>query len=83
MFHMNGLRERLTACFVVVFPDLTAEGAIVASPETIAAWDSSNHLLLMRVIEEEFAIQIPMEVLAEIDSFSGFEDYLAGKSSPS
>jgi acyl carrier protein len=33
--------------------------------------------MLMQVIEEEFGIQIPEEAMGEIDSFSGFEMYLA------
>lgn len=33
--------------------------------------------MLMQVIEETFDIRIPEEAVGEIDSFAGFEDYLA------
>lgn len=74
---MDSPRERLIACFTAVFPGLSAEEAPSASVDTVPAWDSSNHFMLMQTIEEAFGIQIPEEVLGEIDSFAGFENYLA------
>jgi acyl carrier protein len=76
---MDNLHPRLIACFTAVFPGLTPEEASTATIDTVRAWDSSHHFMLMQVIEEDFAIQIPEEVLGEIDSFAGFEDYLARK----
>jgi acyl carrier protein len=76
---MDNLHARLIACFTAVFPGLTPEEASTATIDTVPAWDSSHHFMLMQVIEEDFAIQIPEEVLGEIDSFAGFEDYLARK----
>jgi acyl carrier protein len=75
---MNNLRERLVACFAAVFPDLSALEAPAATVDTIPAWDSSHHFMLMQVIEEEFGIQIPEAVVGEIDSFAGFENFLNG-----
>jgi acyl carrier protein len=76
---MDNLHARHIACFTAVFPGLTPEEASTATIDTVPAWDSSHHFMLMQVIEEDFAIQIPEEVLGEIDSFAGFEDYLARK----
>jgi acyl carrier protein len=79
---MDNLRERLVVCFTAVFPGLSALDAPTASIDTIPAWDSSHHFILMQVIEEQFAIQIPEAVVGEIDSFAGFENYLKGDGQP-
>ena len=76
---MDSPHARLIACFAAVFPELRPDEAPSATTDTVPAWDSSHHFMLMQVIEEDFAIQIPEEVLGEIDSFAGFEDYLARK----
>ncbi len=77
---MDSPRARLVACFTAVFPGLTADAAPASTPDTVAAWDSSHHFMLMQVIEEAFGIRIPESVGGEIDSFAGFEDYLARRS---
>ena len=74
---MNNIRERLVECFTIVFPTLTSEEAILATADNVFNWDSVQHLTLMRVVEEAFEIEIPEEVLAGIDSFAGFEQYLS------
>jgi acyl carrier protein len=77
---MNSRRERLIGCFTAVFPELSGDEAPHASVDTIPAWDSSRHFMLMQVIEEAFEIQIPEDVVGEVDSFAAFEGYLAGVS---
>jgi acyl carrier protein len=77
---MDSARERLVACFTAVFPGLAPDDAPSSTIDTVAGWDSSRHFMLMQVIEETFGIRIPEEVVGEIDSFAGFEDYLAGLS---
>jgi len=79
MSSMESLRTRLVACFMAVFPGLTPEEASSATVDTIPAWDSSHHFMLMEVIEESFGIRFPEEVLGEIESFRGFEEYLSDK----
>lgn len=74
---MDSPRARLVACFTAVFPALAPEDAPGSTAETVPAWDSSHHFMLMQVIEETFDIRIPEEAVGEIDSFAGFEDYLA------
>lgn len=73
---MSMIRERLARCFSAVFPQLSQEETVTANADTVPSWDSSNHFLLMQVIEEEFSLQIPEEVLGELVSFAGFEEYL-------
>jgi acyl carrier protein len=74
---MDSPRARLVACFRAVFPRLAPEDAPTSTADTVPAWDSAHHFMLMQVIEETFGIRIPEEVVGEIDSFAGFEDYLA------
>jgi acyl carrier protein len=76
---MDNVRERLVVCFSAVFPGLSRLDASTATTDTIQAWDSSHHFMLMQVIEEEFGIQIPEEAVGEIESFAGFENYLNGE----
>jgi len=76
---MESLRPRLIACFTAVFPGLSADQAPAATIDTVPAWDSTHHYMLMQVIEENFGVRLPEEVLGEIDSFAGFEDHLSGK----
>jgi acyl carrier protein len=73
---MDSIRERLIACFIAVFPELSREQAPDVSIENFAAWDSSHHFILMQVIEEDFGFQIPEEKTSEIDSFHAIEDLL-------
>ncbi len=74
---MDSLRERLVSCFTSVFPGLSPDAAPNATVDTVPNWDSSHHFMLTLVMEEAFAIRIPEEVMGEIDSFAGFEEYLA------
>jgi acyl carrier protein len=59
-----------------VFPNLP-EGEIAAANQTnVAAWDSVAAITLVNVIEEEFGIEMDLDQLADLDSFSRIEEYL-------
>lgn len=73
---MTYLRSRLVTCFSAVFPELVVDSIPASTIDSVPNWDSSHHFLLMQVIEEEFALRIPEEVIGEIDSFASFESYL-------
>ena len=75
---MDNIRERLMACFTAVFPGLSAADSPTAGIDTLEAWDSSRHFMLMQVVEEEFGIRIPEQVVGEIGSFADLETYLNG-----
>ena len=76
---MDGIHDRLIACFTAVFPTLSADEAPKVTIDNTAEWDSSNHVLLIHVVEESFGIQIPEDVVAETISFTEFEEYLVRK----
>ncbi|HZP23608.1 MAG TPA: acyl carrier protein [Terriglobales bacterium] len=76
---MDDIRQRLIACFQVVFPNLPQEKIPGASPETVAEWDSVAGLTLMNVVEDEFGLQIDLDDLAGLDSFEKYRAYLEGR----
>lgn len=73
---MDDVRTRLVACFQTVFPDLSAEQAATASQSTVAAWDSVAAITLVNVVEDEFAIEMDLDALADLDSFDKVFTYL-------
>ena len=73
---MDETRDRLTKCFQVVFPDLPPASVPGASTETVAEWDSVASITLMNVVEEEFAIEMDLDDLANLDSFEKLSAYL-------
>lgn len=73
---MDDTRKRLASCFQVVFPDLTEAETPVASQETVAAWDSVAAITMVSVIEDEFALQMDLDDLADLDSFEKVHAYL-------
>jgi len=55
---MHDVKENLTKCFSTVFPELSREEIVAASPNTVGAWDSLSAVTLVALIEEEFGIQL-------------------------
>jgi acyl carrier protein len=80
---MDPIALRLTTCFQTVFPDLPAEEIAAASQATVAAWDSVAAITLVNVVEEEFGIEMDLDQLADLDSFSRIRDYLSRATQPS
>ncbi len=73
---MDETKQRLTSCFQVVFPDLPPDAIASASTATVAAWDSVAAITLMNVLEDEFALEMDLDDLAELDSFDKIYSYL-------
>ena len=76
---MDETQKRLANCFRVVFPDLPEAEIFSASQETVAAWDSVAAITLVNVIEEEFGVELDLDDMAKLDSFSRISDYLQGR----
>ena len=74
---MDESRARLTKCFELVFPDLTEEQIVSATQANTPAWDSVAAITMMNVIEDEFAIQMDLDEVAEFDSFERVLLYVA------
>ena len=73
---MDKTRPRLINCFQVVFPDLPVESIATASTATVTAWDSVAAITLMNVLEDEFAMEMDLDDLANLDSFDKIHTYL-------
>ena len=73
---MTDVRQRLTNCFRVVFPNLPEANIPKSTPGTVPAWDSLAAITLLQVVQEEFQVEIDLERLGELDSFQAMEDYL-------
>ncbi|MGD0445078.1 MAG: hypothetical protein ABSA39_14185 [Edaphobacter sp.] len=73
---MSNLEDRLTCCFASVFQGLTEAEIRNASTESIGIWDSLSTVTLAAVIQEEFNLEIDVEILPKLDSFQAFRDYL-------
>jgi len=74
---MDPIATRLTNCFQIVFPDLAPADLPSASQSSLAAWDSTAAITLVNVIEDEFAVQVEFDRLADLDSFAKIHDYLS------
>jgi acyl carrier protein len=75
---MSEVQERLMRCFSAIFPALTPEEILTASPETTGAWDSLASVTLIGVIEEEFGVSIDLLEFGDISSFQGLLERLGG-----
>jgi hypothetical protein len=73
---MSTVRQRLLTCFQTIFPEQTGEELLSATPDSVTRWDSSNHFLLLQVVEEEFGVRVPESVGGELLSFSDWDAYL-------
>jgi acyl carrier protein len=73
--------ESLLRCFSSVFPSLTSEEIRSASSDVPGLWDSLATVTLIAVVEEEFGIQIELERVPELRSFSAFLNYIQEEAS--
>lgn len=73
---MPDQENRLIACFASVFPGLSEEQIRTASATSVGLWDSLSTVTLAAVVQEEFGVEIDPDVLACLDSFQAFRDYL-------
>jgi acyl carrier protein len=73
---MNDVQTRLIRCFAAVFPELSSEEILRASPGSVGSWDSLASVTLLSVLEEEFQIQLALEDLEHLVSFDAALDYV-------
>ena len=66
----NEIEKRLQECFRTVFPDLSGQQISLASQATVNAWDSIATVTLVNMIDQEFGIELDLDKLSELDSFT-------------
>jgi acyl carrier protein len=75
---MDPISERLVTCFKTVFPGLPPAEIPAATHASVALWDSVASITLANVIEDEFRIEVDLDLLPELDSFDRIREYLDG-----
>ena len=59
--------KTLTADTLGVDPEEIADDS---SPQTLAAWTSFNHLMLMSAVENEFGLTLSMDEMTEVHDYA-------------
>jgi len=67
---MNEIRDKLSHCFSLAFPQIDPSQRAGASVENTKGWDSLAQVTLLSLIGEEFGIDIDFE---EFDGATSFE----------
>ena len=70
------MRERIQEIAAGVFGIPADEMPPDASNDTLAGWDSLQHLELMLAIEMEFGVRVSSEAMPALLSLEAIEDYL-------
>ena len=76
---MTTVAERVTACFVNVFPAIQATEIPRASTASLAAWDSVAHITLLSAISEEFGTEFSSEEFEQLSSYLLLVDCLESR----
>jgi len=75
----DDIKERVTRCFVNIFPNIPPQEIPRASTASLAAWDSVAHVTLLSSIGEEFDQQFELEDYADLVSYPLIVDHLESK----
>ena len=78
---MHDIEPRLIRCFTAVFPDVPADLITTYHQNNTTGWDSVATATLFAVIEEEFAIELDLDDLQNLDSFARLQEYLSRRAS--
>ena len=65
----NRTEERLLQCFSAVFPDESPETICCANRDSMSQWDSLASVTLLGLIQQEFAVDIDLFDLENLNSF--------------
>jgi acyl carrier protein len=74
---MTATRDRLLTCFSTVFPGKPLDQLAAADVSNFPEWDSTTHILLLQVVEEEFGFPVSDDVMGDMTSFPALERYLS------
>lgn len=67
---MTSLTDRLSDCFLAVFPELSHEEVPRATAASISQWDSVAIVTVAALVEEEFRITIAPDEYEQLTSFA-------------
>jgi acyl carrier protein len=64
----HDVENRLTQCFMAVFPNLSSYQVFSATRDDIPNWDSLTAVTLVSVVEQEFCLELDADFLEETGS---------------
>ncbi|MBS1033359.1 acyl carrier protein [Gluconobacter cerinus] len=76
---LDRIHRRLVRVFNTIFPGTPVEQVSQATMENTEGWDSLNTLSLFTLAEEEFGIQLGLDLMAEVKTFSQLEALVSQK----
>jgi acyl carrier protein len=68
--------QKLLHCFQTIFTGESDEKLKSATPDNLTKWDSTNHFILLQLVEEEFDLRIPEDEGGELLSFRDLQHYV-------
>lgn len=73
---MTTVEERVSQCFLNVFPDIAPSDLPRASQAGLPEWDSLAHVILLSAISEEFQIEVDDDAVETLTSYLLVVDYV-------
>ena len=73
---MEDIQPLLLTCFQATFPKLDQATLLTLKQQDYPAWDSLASITLVRLIEEQFGLEIDLFDLEDLDSFAAMEAYI-------
>lgn len=67
---MSDIRDKVTACFRNVFPDLRPQDIPSAEAESVAGWDSIAQVTLVSAVAEEFGLALQPDDYERLNSYA-------------
>jgi len=76
---MDDAQSRLVRCFQAVFPGVDESTVLGLTQAAYPAWDSLALVTLVRLIEEQFGVELDLFDIEELDSFTAMEAYIRNR----
>jgi len=76
---MDDIESRLKRCFGLIFPALDEKKISSATMASVRGWDSIATVNLVNIVEEEFQIQIGLDDVEQVVSFTALLNYLQSR----
>lgn len=72
------ISDKVISVFRKIFPD-EKEINLSTTADDIVKWDSLNHIILIRELEEQFNIRFDLFDIIEIRDVNGMVEYISSK----
>jgi acyl carrier protein len=76
---MDSLKDRVKRVMATVFNVSPAQVPDNAELMTTPGWDSLGHAQLMLALEEEFSVELPTQVVIELQSLPEIVEYFSDR----